>query len=483
MVSISNFIKVSDYAWQLPTKARSGMQVPVTIFADRTILEDALQDESIEQAINAASLPGLAGPVVIMPDVHQGYGFPIGGIAASRYPEGIISPGAIGYDINCGVRLLSTQMDLRSVNSNLDDLANALYRNCPCGMGAGGNILLNIHQIKSVCETGAIWAFREGMGSQNDISFIEENGCLKGADFKMISKRAAERGKSQMGTLGSGNHFIEVDVVDEVFDHNAGDLMGLTEGCLAVLIHTGSRGLGHQVCTDYVQDYQKLAIKSKYDLPDRELVFAGITTPQGQAYISAMKCAANYAFTNRQVLTHLIRQSFSEVFGAHSHDFDLILVYDLAHNIGKIEHHEIEGSLQKVCVHRKGATRAYGPNSRDIPEKYQKIGQPVFIPGSMGSASWVLTGTELSMRMAYGSLCHGAGRVMSRHQAKREINAQKMNDDLTKKGVLLRYHSRSGLVEEAPEAYKNVDNVVRVVTASGLAKQVARLKPVIVIKG
>jgi tRNA-splicing ligase RtcB len=372
---------------------------------------------------------------------------------------------------------------LGSVSSELDELANTLYRNCPCGMGAEGNINLNIHQIKTVCETGAHWAVKEGMGSQNDLEFIEENGCLKGADFKNISDRAVERGKRQMGTLGSGNHFIEVDVVEEVFDKHAADLMGIRKGCLTVMIHCGSRGLGHQVCTDYVQNYQHIAQKEKYHLPDRELVYAGLTSQEGQAYLSAMKCAANYAFANRQVLTHLARKGFSEVFGENDRYADLVLVYDLAHNIGKIENHEINGVRQKVCVHRKGATRAFGPHSKDIPTKYQKIGQPVFIPGSMGSASWVLTGSERTMEVSFGSLCHGAGRVMSRHQAKREVNSDKMLHNLIAKGVHLRYHSHSGLVEEAPQAYKDVDAVIKVVTGSGLAKKVARLIPVIVIKG
>lgn len=483
MAKISQFTRVSEFEWQLPVHFRQDMNVPVTFFADEAILNDALEDKSIEQAINAACLPGLAGDVIVMPDVHQGYGFPIGGIAASNYPEGIISPGAIGYDINCGVRLLSSGLEFESVRTKLDELANALYRNCPCGMGAAGNIHLNLHEIKAICEIGAQWAVREGMGSPNDLEFIEENGCLKGADFSRISERAIERGKQQMGTLGSGNHFIEVDLVDEVFDTGAANLMGIYKGCLTLMIHCGSRGLGHQVCTDYVQSYQHIAQREKYPLPDRELVYAGITTREGQAYMAAMKCAANYAFCNRQALTFLARRAFHEVFGENDRHADLGLVYDLAHNIGKIENHNIHGINTKVCVHRKGATRAFGPNSLNIPLKYQKIGQPVFIPGSMGSASWVLTGTEKTMEATYGSLCHGAGRVMSRHQAKREVDSDKMHNDLSKKGVHLRYHSRSGLVEEAPQAYKDVDEVIKVVTQCGLAKKVARLLPVIVIKG
>ncbi len=483
MIKLKDFSKISDYEWQLPKSINQEMQIAITVFASEEILNNALKDESIQQAINAASLPGVTGKVVVMPDVHQGYGFPIGGVAAFTYPDGIISPGAIGYDINCGVRLLSSNMMMKDVMDKLDNLANRLFHNCPSGMGADGSIKLSQSQIKAVCEKGAQWALKEGMGTKTDLELTEEEGCMEGADFSKLSERAISRGKTQLGTLGSGNHFIEISMVDQVFDETAANLMGLQPGCLTVLIHCGSRGLGHQVCTDYVKEFQALAAKKKYFLPDRELVYAGITSFEGQSYFGAMKCAANYAFANRQLIAHLVRKSFKEVFGENSNDARLNMVYDLAHNIGKYETHQIDGQTQKVCIHRKGATRAFGPGCKGIPEKYMKIGQPVFIPGSMGTASWVLTGTQKTMMSSLGSLCHGAGRSMSRQQAKRSIVASDMHKELEMKGVRIRYHSHSGLVEEAPQAYKDVDAVIKVVTEAGLAKQVARLIPVIVVKG
>lgn len=483
MVKLSDLNQHGLNEWELPSSYTPHMNTSITIFGDIDIIKSALKDESIPQAINAASLPGVVGNIVVMPDVHQGYGFPIGGVAATSYPEGIISPGAIGYDINCGIRLLSTKIELSDSSTSLDKLAENLYQKCPAGMGAGCVFPTNQQQIKSICEIGSNWAVDHDMGNETDITRTEENGCLSGAAFRNLSEKAINRGKQQLGSLGSGNHFIEVGYVDEVFDKIASEEMGLEKGCLTVLIHCGSRGLGHQVCTDYVQDYQKIYQKEKYYLPDRELVYSGITTPLGQAYLSAMKCAANFGFTNRQVLAHQVRRSFAEVFGLKNREAQLRMVYDLAHNIGKIEKHTINGSYRKVLVHRKGATRAFGPGSDGLPEQYKSIGQPVLIPGSMGTASWVLTGTAKTMERSFGSLCHGAGRVMSRKEAKHSINPQGMREQISSQGIILKYRSMSGLVEEAPQAYKDVDMVIDVVTGAGLARKVAKLLPLIVIKG
>ena len=479
----NQFIPKGKMQWELPASSYPHMNVPVVFFADEDILQESMRDASVDQAVNAACLPSTVGRVVVMPDVHQGYGFPIGGIAATQYPQGVISPGAIGYDINCGVRLLAGNFTLVEIRGRLDDLANALYRNCPAGMGREGNLNLDVKQMKAVCETGAGWALKAGMALPNDLELTEDSGCLEGADFSKCSQRAIERGRAQLGTLGSGNHFIEVDVVTDIYNEAAAGAMGLRSGAVTIQIHCGSRGLGHQVCTDYVREYQALAAREKYYLPDRELVYAGITTPQGTAYLGAMKCAANFAFANRQVLAFYARRAFEEVFGINSRYSKLAMVYDLAHNIGKIEMHLIDGETRKVCVHRKGATRALGPGSSGVPLKYRHIGQPVFIPGSMGTSSWVLTGTTETSKQSFGSLCHGAGRVMSRQEAKKKLDAGKLQEEMDHRGVRMRYQSRSGLVEEAPQAYKDVDRVIEVVVASGLAVKVARMEPVIVIKG
>jgi tRNA-splicing ligase RtcB (3'-phosphate/5'-hydroxy nucleic acid ligase) len=475
--------KINPYEWVIPTSASKQMEVPVRIYANQKMIRMAETDESLEQAVHAASLPGLAGEVVVMPDVHQGYGFPIGGVAATCYPDGIISPGAIGYDINCGVRLLSSGVSLDDAEPFLEALAARLDQLCPSGVGSEGAVDLSFKELDQVCRLGSKWALKQGWAEPHDLLHTEENGCLEGADPGFVSARSRERGRSQLGTLGAGNHFIEVDVVDEVFDPSAAAAMHLVCGNLTLQIHCGSRGFGHQVCTDYVQEFQSLIPRLPKPLPDRELVYAPLSSIEGQAYLAAMKAAANFAFCNRQVLAYHARQAFEEVFCEFGREAHLWQVYDLAHNIGKVETHLIGGKSQKVCVHRKGATRAFGPGSRDVPMDYMEIGQPVFVPGSMGSVSWVLAGTEAAMQKTYGSLCHGAGRVMSRHQARKEVRGEQLRTELSGRGIHIRYHSLGGLVEEAPQAYKDVDDVIEVVTAAGLARKVARLKPVIVIKG
>ena len=459
------------------------MRVPVRIFATRQLLEDSLDDLSIEQAINAATLPGLVGQVVVMPDMHQGYGFPIGGVAASAYPKGVISPGAIGYDINCGVRLLASSIRIDEADPFMNDLASALDHFCPSGVGTKGNWRLSDQDLERVCRMGSRWALKQGLATEEDLRRTEEGGCLEGADPGQISARAKERGRSQLGTLGAGNHFLEVDVVDQIFDPNAASVMGLQEGCLTLMIHCGSRGFGHQICTDYVQDFQAVVKRYEITLPDRELVCAPLDSPEGQAYLGAMRCAGNYAFANRQLLAHQAAKAFELVFAGKVRDWHLRQVYDIAHNMGKIETHFIDGHKQKVCVHRKGATRAFGPGTPGLPEEYQAIGQPVLVPGSMGTASWVLMGTKTSMERSFGSSCHGAGRVMSRSKAKKEVRGENLRNSLEKQGIRVRAGSLPGLAEEAPQAYKDVDEVVETVSQVGIASKVARLKPVAVIKG
>ena len=478
-----DLVRRSDYIWEIPVGYDAAMRVPVHIFADERLIEDALGDASLQQAINVASLPGLVDKVVVMPDVHQGYGMPIGGVMASELPSGVISPGAVGYDVNCGVRLLGSRIEFEAAEPYLPELADALYRNCPSGVGEKGRLPLTGAELDKVCREGARWALREGYARKEDLQRTEEFGALAGADPAQVSARAKERGRGQLGTLGAGNHFIEVDVVDQVFDAEAAEALGLAEGRLAAQIHCGSRGFGHQVCTDYVHDFQEAVKRYGIRLPDRELVCAPLDSPEGQRYLAAMKAAANFAFCNRQVLAHLIRRSFEQALSGKLDDWDLHQVYDIAHNMAKVETHQVGGRPMKVCVHRKGATRAFGPGFEGLPEEYRAIGQPVMVPGSMGTASWVLLGTAGSMAQSFGSTCHGAGRVMSRSQAKREIRGDNLLRELEAQGVSVRAGSLPGLAEEAPRAYKDVDHVIEVVTKAGIARKVARLRPVAVVKG
>jgi len=459
------------------------MRVPVRLFATRRMLEEVLKDKSLEQAVNATTLPGLVGQVIIMPDMHQGYGFPIGAVAATRFPSGVISPGGIGYDINCGVRLLGSQIDYEQAIPYLDKLASALNHNCPSGVGQKGAVDLSASELEAVCRQGAGWALKQSFATPADLRRTEENGCVEGADPARVSSRALQRGRPQLGSLGAGNHFIEVDVVDQIFDPAAAGVMGLEEGHLAVQIHCGSRGFGHQICTDYVEDFQAAVHRFGIHLVDRELVCAPLDSPEGQAYLAAMRCAANYAFANRQILAHNARKAFEEVLAGKLQGWQLHQVYDICHNMGKIETHTIAGEQIKVCVHRKGATRAFGPGSPELPGEYQATGQPVLVPGSMGTASWVLVGTHASMQLSFGSSCHGAGRVMSRHEARRNVRGEALRGQLEAGGIHVRAGSMAGLAEEAPQAYKDVDEVVQAVIGGGIARKVARLRPVAVVKG
>jgi len=483
MVSSQDCKRIDKYLYEIPRAYREDMRVPARFYADPILLEGVLGDKSLEQLVNTTTLPGIVGYALAMPDIHQGYGFPIGGVVATEWPDGVISPGGVGYDINCGVRLLATHLERTEVAPYLDDLATALYHNCPSGVGEGGSIHLKPGELEQLVETGARWALKRGFATEADLEHTEEGGCIEGADAGKVSERAKKRGQDQVGTLGAGNHFIEIDVVDEVFDETAAQRTGLFPGQITLQIHCGSRGFGHQICTDYVSQFQQAIRRYDIQLPDRELVCAPLSSPEGQAYLAAMKAAANYAFANRQVLTYHIRRSFKDVLAGKVNNYHVDQIYDIAHNMAKIEEHECEGRRLKICVHRKGATRAFGPGSPVLPAAYRDIGQPVLVPGSMGTASWVLLGTAGSMAQTFGSTCHGAGRMMSRSKAKKTIRGDELRETLEADGIHVRAGSMSGLAEEAPIAYKDVDRVVEVVHGAGIAKKVARLTPLAVIKG
>ncbi|WP_374688141.1 RtcB family protein [Promineifilum sp.] len=475
--------RLSPFLYEIPKAHRSDMRVPARFYADAELLEAALDDKSLDQLANSATLPGIVAYALAMPDIHQGYGFPIGGVVATAVPDGVISPGGVGYDINCGVRLLGTHLRRDEVAPYLDDLATQLQRNCPHGVGRGGRFPLTQKQLEDVVVNGARWALKQGYATETDLDRTEENGRIAGADPGKISARAYERARDQLGTLGAGNHFIEVDVVDEIFDETAAGRMGLFPGQIVAQIHCGSRGFGHQVCTDYVARFQRVVHQYNIQLPDRELVCAPLSSPEGQDYLAAMKGAANFAFCNRQLLTHLIRGSFADALAGKVDNHGVYQIYDIAHNMAKIEEHVVDGRRMTVCVHRKGATRAFGPGSPVLPDVYRDIGQPVLVPGSMGTASWVLVGTEGSMSQTFGSTCHGAGRMMSRSQAKRQVQGGDLRRDLEARGIRVRAGSLAGLAEEAPSAYKDVDRVIEVVHGAGIARKVARLVPVAVVKG
>ncbi len=475
--------RLSEYVWEIPATYRDDMRVPARLYASERLLESALGDESIEQLVNTATLPGLVGYALAMPDIHQGYGFPIGGVVAASTHSGVISPGGVGFDINCGVRVLASNLDAEALRPHLPALASMLYRACPSGVGRGGGLSLTGKEFDRLLEGGAGWALAAGYAEPDDIPRTEESGHLKAADPGKVSARAMERGISQVGTLGAGNHFIEVDIVEQVFDEEAASAMGLAPGRVVVQIHCGSRGFGHQICTDYVRDFQSAARKYGIDLPDRQLICAPFQSPEGQAYYRAMCAAANYAFVNRQVLAFHIRESFRQVLQEKGLDYRLRQVYDIAHNMAKVETHVLDGKPVEVVVHRKGATRAFGPGFEGLPPEYRPIGQPVLVPGSMGTASWILAGTPGSMAQTFGSTCHGAGRLMSRSHAKKSIRGDSLRQTMQDGGIEVRAGSMPGLAEEAPQAYKDVDEVVRVVSGAGIARPIARIVPAAVIKG
>lgn len=473
--------KLSDTSWEIPQGP--GMLVPGLVFATEAMMADIRKDEAIRQVMNVAHLPGILKHSIGMPDIHWGYGFPIGGVAAVDVEEGVISPGGVGYDINCGVRLLHSHLEVEALRPRLPELVAALHREIPSGVGSTGFVRLAAQDEEKVLREGSRWALSRGFATEEDVAFTESGGRLPGADPDAVSAIAKKRGRDQLGTLGSGNHFLEIDEVAEIFDEGAARTFGLFRGQATVLIHSGSRGLGYQVCDDYLVTMAEYMRRHRLELPDRQLACAHIRSPEGQRYLSALAAAANYAFANRQLLAHQARETFLRVLGMGPGELGMRLVYDCGHNNAKFERHVVEGRKREVLVHRKGATRAFPPGSHDIPEAYRDAGQPVLIPGDMGTASYVLAGTEGAMEASFGSTCHGAGRRMSRTQARASVRGRSIVREMEARGVLVACASLKNLAEEIPEAYKDVSEVVDVVHRAGIAKRVARLKPVAVVKG
>jgi len=477
--------KVSENVYEIPQETQQCMKVPVKIYASDTLIKKMRQDATFQQATNAACLPGIYKHSIVLPDGHQGYGFPIGGVAATDYENGVISPGGVGYDINCGVRVLRTNLDEGDVRPIIKQLIDQLFADVPTGVGKQGKINLRSHGgVDEVLAGGAKWAVEEGYGWEEDLDRQEANGRLDIANPDDVPGSAKERGLKQSGTLGSGNHFLEIQLVDEIYNEEAAKIMGITrKGQVMIMIHSGSRGLGHQVCSEYIRKMTQAMRKYNIEVPDRELCCAPTTTPEGQAYLGAMSAAANYAFANRQIMMHWTREVLSKVMGQSPEDLDMGLIYDVAHNMGKVEEHNIDGKRRKVLVHRKGATRAFPAGHPDIPSKYRDIGQPVIIPGTMGTASYILLGGEKSMDLSFGSTAHGAGRFMSRSQAKREFFGKEVQDKLAGEGILVKATKGIVIAEEAPGAYKDVDEVVKVSDTLGIATKAVRLRPIGVIKG
>lgn len=473
--------KIDPYRWKLP--ASGEMRVPGKIFASEGLLAGKDSLEPIRQVANVATLPGIVKASMAMPDMHWGYGFPIGGVAAFDWQKGIISPGGVGYDINCGVRLATTQLEVAEVRPHLQTLVDALYRNIPSGVGSEGAIRLSAKEEKKVLRQGSRWVVEQAMGSAMDLEHTEDGGCLPFADPAEISPRALERGRRQLGTLGSGNHFIEVGMVDEIYAPEIAQVFNLHPGQVTLMLHSGSRGLGYQVCDDYLSLMAKGMQKQAFALPDRQLACAWIQSETGQRYYRAMACAANYAWANRQVLLHLARETFQRALGISPRSLGMHLLYDVCHNIAKRERHQVQGHRQDVCVHRKGATRSFGPGHDSVCDDFRSVGQPVIIPGDMGTASYVLVGTDQAMAETFGSTCHGAGRVLSRKAAKKKSKGRQIHQELAEKGIEVRWRGRGTLAEEMPEAYKDVSQVVEVVHAAGISRKVARLRPIGVVKG
>ncbi|MBC7073873.1 RtcB family protein [Candidatus Parcubacteria bacterium] len=481
MISKKDFKKISDWLWEIPKGFRSGMRVPARVYLSEKMLEEAFRDRSIEQLINVSMLPGIQKYALAMPDMHEGYSSPIGGVAAIDIKEGIISPGMQGYDINCGVRVLTSEWQEKDLKPYLEKLANEIYKEVPSGLGRGRQLKFSIEELDKIMEGGVPYLVERGFGKKEDIENCEANGKLPWADATAVSRKAKERGRDQVGTLGSGNHFLEIQKVAEIFNEEVAKTFGLFKDQIVIMVHCGSRGLGHQVCSDYLREFIPLMInKYKIKVPDREFACVPFDSPEGKRALGASAAAANYAWANRQMITHFVRKAFKSVLGERGGK--LKLLYDVAHNIIKREKYVIEGKEVEVAVHRKGATRAFPPGHKEIPEKYREVGQPVIIPGSMGTASYILVGTK-EAEEAFYSTCHGSGRTMSRHAAIKSLSGEEIIRDLKKKGIVVKCYSLRGIAEEAPQAYKNVDEVVEVVHNANLSKKVAKLIPLAVIKG
>lgn len=477
-VARGDLIEITPYLFEVPKTFRTDMRAPARFYTRADLIEAVLTDASVDQLVNVATLPGIDPYALAMPDMHQGYGFPIGGVAPIRSSDGVISPGGVGYDINCGVRLLVSPFTRADIADRLEGLATQLSRDIPSGVGRGGEFVLSDEEIDRVLNTGCDWALQRGYAREEDLELIEERGSYHHADATAVSEHAKKRGRDQLGTIGAGNHFVEIQEVDEILDPVTATVFGLWKGQITVMIHTGSRGLGHQTCTDYVQLMN--TVLGKYDivLPDRELSCAPFLSPEGQRYFQAMAAAANFAWTNRQVITYAARKAFERCLKIDPEE-NLKLLYDVSHNIAKLETHGVTDYI----VHRKGATRAFGPGRDEVPARYREVGQPVIIPGSMGTCSYVLRGTKLGMQASFGSSCHGAGRQLSRMKARKTIDYNQLRRDLAAQGIIIRSASAKGLLEEAPVAYKDVNAVVDVVSHGELAKPVAKLKPIAVVKG
>ncbi len=484
--------KIDDYRFEIPATYQNGamkqngikMQVPGLIYSDARMLESITRDNSPDQVANVATLPGIVGRSFAMPDIHNGYGFAIGGVAAFDADEGVISPGGVGYDINCGVRLLRTDFNAGDIKPYMEKLVQTMFSTVPSGVGSQSRIKLSPDQIDRVLETGAKWAIEQGYGWDDDLEYTEQNGWFDQADASTVSQNAKKRGMPQLGTLGAGNHFLEIQRVDKIFDSETAARFGLLfKGQITVMIHTGSRGCGHQICTDYLDVMRQANRKYGIPLVDKQLSCAPAKSPEGRKYFTAMQCGANFAWANRQVIMHWVRQSFEEVIGKKASDMGMSLIYDIAHNIAREESHEYEGKRRQLFVHRKGATRAFGPGRSEVPEKYRSLGQPVLIPGDMGTASYLMVGTDRAMTDTFGSSCHGAGRTMSRHTAIKKNRPDQVMKLLHDRQVYLKAKSRKSISEEAPDAYKDIDHVIEVAHNSGLTRKVARLCPLGVVKG
>jgi len=476
--------RIDDYRWEIPQSYKAGMRVPGLIYTDEGMLSHIKEEQALEQVANVAFLPGIVYRSLAMPDIHWGYGFPIGGVAATRVSDGVISPGGVGFDINCGVRLLRTNLTEEEVRPRIGELVGALYRNVPSGVGSQGKLKLKEREMESVLLKGARWAVERGYGEARDLEVTEEQGAMEGADPEQVSAKAKQRGAPQLGTLGAGNHFIEVGVVDELYEPEVASVMGIERvGQVLLLIHTGSRGFGHQVCTDHLATMGTAVAKYGINIPDRQLACAPVRSPEGQAYFAAMACAANYAWANRQCITHWARESFMQVFSRSTSELGLEMIYDVTHNIAKMEEYEVEGKRLALCVHRKGATRAFPAGQPEVPDIYAGIGQPVLIPGDMGRYSYVLVGTQRAMAETFGSTCHGAGRVQSRSAAKRSLRGVDVARGLADQGITVKAGSMSSLAEEASAAYKDVAQVVEVAHRAGISRKVARSRPMGVVKG
>lgn len=474
--------QVNEWLWELP--ATDGMRVPGRVYADRQLIEALREDQSLTQVANVAHLPGILCCSLAMPDIHFGYGFPIGGVAAFAVDEGVVSPGGVGYDINCGVRLLATNLEESDLTGKLKQVVDQIFRDVPSGVGASGAIAkLSRPDLERLMVKGAAWACEQGYGCEEHLLHTEDGGVIQGADPAAVSERAFSRGLDQVGTLGSGNHFLEIQTVDKVFDEQAALAFGLRAGQITIMIHCGSRGFGYQICDDYLQVMGKAARRFEIDLPDRQLACAPVTSPEGRQYLAAMACAANYAWANRQMIMHLTERAILHALRMSPRELNLRLVYDVAHNIAKLETHEVDGRAVDACVHRKGATRAFGPGRKEVPEDYRHLGQPVLIPGDMGTASFVCRGTQEAMNQTFGSTCHGAGRVLSRSQALKRAHGRAIDRELQAQGIFVRSQGRKTLAEEMPEAYKDVERVVGVMDAAGISPRVARLRPLGVVKG